>query len=98
MNSRYHLIPSSSANCGSAGYFKYAVEMIPTDLSRPAGVNTVAIDDALLARNWVGCQSISKALRMAWAATLLVVALKKTFAPEPFSVTIWESTVGSVTS
>ena len=45
-----------------------------------------------------GFQSISAALRIAWAANFGVAMLKKTLAPVSLSWMIWLSTVGSVTS
>ena len=53
--------------------------------------------DTLL-RRWTGFQPMSAAFLMAWAANLGVVTLKNTLAPLFFRLTIWESTVGSVTS
>ena len=63
--------------------------------SSPAGCITVEIQTATLDRNVIGCQSISWALRIACAANFGVAAITKTSAPEAFSLTIWESMVGS---
>ncbi|MNG24016.1 hypothetical protein D3C84_1086910 [compost metagenome] len=59
---------------------------------------TADTDTDTLDRYCVGFQPMSAALRIACAANLGVVMLKKVSAPEAFRLTIWLSMVGSVTS
>ena len=91
-------IAGSFSQALSVGSFRYCVEMIPTDLSRPAGVSTEPTDADTLTRYWSGFQPMSCALRMPIAANLGVAMWKNTSALEDFSFRICESTVGSVTS
>ena len=53
------------------------------------------IQTATLERKVIGLQPISKALRIDCAANFGVAAITNTSAPEAFSLTIWESMVGS---
>jgi hypothetical protein len=71
--------------------------MMPCAFSKPAGFSTEATEAETLVMYCAGFQSISAALRIAWAANLGVETLKKTLAPESLSWMIWLSTVGSVT-
>src|SRR5688572_13110812 len=98
MNSRHLFMPGSLAHFGSVGSLPYCVVMIPTDLSRPAGVSTEPTEDDTLFSRCTGFQPMSCALRIACAANLGVEMLKNTSAPLLCSCTICESTVGSVTS
>jgi hypothetical protein len=59
---------------------------------------TVEIHTATLDRNVIGFQPISWTLRIDCAANFGVAAITSTSAPEAFSLTIWESMVGSWTS
>src|SRR5213082_1457574 len=88
----------SPAQFFPTGSLRYSVVMMPADFSRPAGVKTAPMEEETLFRYWIGFQPVSYAARIAWAANLGVVTLKKTFAPEDLSCRICESTVGSVTS
>ena len=98
MKAVHSSIAGSWAHSGSLGSLRYVAEMIPTDLSRPAGVNTAPTDEETVFRYWTGFQPESYALRIACAAALGVAMSKNTSAPEAFSETICESMVGSVTS
>src|SRR3954452_999744 len=98
MNARYSLTSASAAHCGSLGSLPELAERMPTDLSKPAGVRTFAMDDDGNVRKCMGFQPMSKTLRTACAANLAVVASSSTSAPEDCNVTICESMVGSVTS
>ena len=72
--------------------------MMPIEFSTPAGMSTVPVALDTLFRYCVGFQPISPAFLIAWAANFGVVILKKVSAPDALRVTIWLSTVGSVTS
>ncbi len=52
----------------------------------------------MLARSWTGFQPSSATFLIACAANFGEDSLKKMSAPEAFSVTIWESIVGSAGS
>jgi hypothetical protein len=68
---------------------------MPVPASIPAGSITVDIQTATLDRNVIGRQPISNALRIDCAANFGVAAITNTSAPEAFSLTTWESMVGS---
>src|SRR4051812_18219839 len=98
MKSRYFFRPASLAHCGSRTSFMYVLEIMPTEWSRPAGSSTVWIDADGRAKTCVGLQLSSAAFRIACAANLGVVALKKTVAFDEARVAICESIVGLVGS
>ena len=68
---------------------------MPMPASGPAGCITVEIHTATLERKIIGRQPISWALRIDCAANFGVAAITNTSAPDAFSLTIWESMVGS---
>jgi hypothetical protein len=74
------------------------MDMMPTDLSMPAGFRTAPIEVDTNARNCWGRHPMSLALRIAWAANFGEPPLRKTFAPDACKVMICESTVASVSS
>ena len=66
--------------------------------SRPAGLRTVATDVETFPRKYTGFQPSSPTFRIACAAPFGAAQVMKISAPESFSATICESTVGSPTS
>ena len=62
---------------------------MPLAFSSPAGLSTEPTECETLLRMCTGFQPISAALRIACAANFGVVTLKKTSAPEAFSLMIW---------
>src|ERR1700736_1929129 len=98
MNARHVCTGGSSFQVGSVGSFRYAVEMIPLENSRPAGFNTEATEVAVLARKNFGFHPSSPTLRIACADPFGAAQEKKMSAPESCSATIWESIEGSLTS
>jgi len=74
-----------AAHDGSTGSFTELAEMIPTAFSRPAGASAVGIDCPVKLKKCTGCQSSSKALRIAIATNFGEPALNRTFAPVAFS-------------
>ncbi len=71
---------------------------MPCEFSKPAGFITLPIEAETLLRKCSGFQPISAFFLIACAANFGVVMLKKTSAPVDFSLTMWESIVGSETS
>src|SRR5215467_14178334 len=98
MKAAHSLYSASSFQLGSVGSLAYAVVKIPLALSKPAGLSTAPTERETLFSRWTGFQPISAAFLMACAANFGDVTSKKTSAPDAFNVTIWESTVGSLTS
>src|SRR6185436_5511515 len=96
MNARQRFRPGSLSHCGSVGSLPYCVVMMPTDLSRPAGVSTEPTERDTLFSRCSGFQPESCAVRIACAANFGVVILKNTFAPDALSCSTCESTVGSL--
>ena len=74
------------------------LDMIPTEWSRPAGSSTVWMEADGPTKSCVGLQLSSAAFRIACAANLGELALKKTVAFDDARVAISESTVGLVGS
>ena len=66
--------------------------------SKPAGFITVPTEAETLLRKCCGFQPISAFFLIACAANFGVVMFMKTSAPVDFSLTMWESIVGSETS
>src|SRR5690348_15850439 len=98
MNARHCFIPGSSFQAGSVGSLPQYGVMTPTAVSSPAGLITAATEtDTLLKKN-SGFQPISATLRMACAAGFGPAAAISVSALAPCSVTICESTVGSLAS
>src|SRR5258708_33664330 len=98
MNARHFSTAGSLSQVGSVGSFRYAVEMIPLEYSRPAGFNTEATEVAVLARKNFGFQPSSPTLRIAWADPFGAAQEKKISAPESCSATICESIEGSLSA
>src|SRR5580698_765912 len=59
MKALHSFIAGSSSHCLSVGSLKYPTVLRPTDLSRPAGVNTDPTDADTLLRYCVGFQPMS---------------------------------------
>ena len=72
--------------------------MMPCAFSKPAGFITLPIEAETLLRKCSGFQPISAFFLIACAANFGVVMLMNTSAPVDFSLTMWESMVGSETS
>ncbi len=72
--------------------------MMPWLASKPAGFMTAPIEAETLLRKWVGFHPISAFFLIACAANFGVVMFMNTSAPVDFSLTMWESIVGSETS
>src|SRR3954451_17592445 len=98
MKASHSFLPASLFQVGSVGSFRYPVERTSFEASNPAGFNTDPTEFDTLFNRCTGFQPISCAFLIACAANFGVVMLKNTSAPEPFSETICESTVGSAGS
>ena len=72
--------------------------MMPCALSMPAGLITLPTEVETLFRKCIGFQSSSPTFLMVCAANFGVANVKKTSALVDFSLTMWESIVGSDTS
>src|SRR4051794_38773303 len=98
MNSANSCTAGSESYCLSVTSFKYRIDVMPVDLSRPAGVKTEPTDTDTFVKNCFGFQPESYALRIAIAANLGVATLRKVSALLACKVAICESTVASVVS
>src|SRR5229473_2838690 len=98
MNSRQRLTPASSLHCESSGSFCVVAETTPWTLLNPAAFMTAPTDEDAPARILKASQPISADLRRACALNLFEENKMKTSAPDAFSLTIWESIVGSAVS
>src|SRR5262245_10406910 len=98
MKARHCMTAGSLSHVGSVGSFKYAVEMMSLENSRPAGLSTEATEVAVLASKNFGFQPSSPTFRIACAEPFGAAQEKKMSAPESCSATIWESIEGSLTS
>src|ERR1700732_1156176 len=98
MKARQFTTAGSLSQVGSVGSFRYAVEMMPLEYSRLAGLSTEATEVAVLARKNFGFQPSSPTLRIACAEPFGAAQEKKMSAPESCRNTICESIEGSLTS